>query len=594
MVVTMKYPICYFCGYPATEEGTFYNNGRKIHRCDTCKDLMDKNEELREKRLKKREQRKNNKELKYNPDDDSNLIKLSVNNLPEKWLNNISREFYEREVYLVKNNSRKKAGEILTDYLNERFVRRQLELENPDSDKRETWYIVDTRMSGNMDFEGDTKQQYIIISNAVEKFCSKLIDFFNVSYWGFVFDELSLKSKGKAIIFDMNLTGTLLDVKALKGAIEDGKTIDPHKCIDTPFFFLICEKEAILLNVMKGLKERGYNIGWYGIGTEGYSSTNVIRLLLRFQELKKFYIFVIHDYDVDGIKILLDLKKYFPCESAGLNPIVIDRSGIDLTHFYIKYKSRTGEATKKQLTGAETMINSLELSEEEKEMYHGWIKGCTHRRAELQGLTGHRLSENMELNSARDFIDYIIYLLEETPRIYDLNRYKTPFYYSPDLQEPEITKPSFIDDIRKEIWDKSIGNIIKYLKSKNLETDESWINLFKEKYELMVRTDKILQDLVRRYGKIRKRRYCRKNKRYDESLLGVNKIINHQEDKLWMYHISQNQFLRKVSQRQRQILERLIRRTPEYKEIKDKMEEMRDSIVESLKDIDFGDQNDQD
>jgi len=533
-------------------------------------------------------------EPKYNPDQDENLESFIVKDLPERWLNNIPKELYEKKVYLVKDNSRKNAGEILTDYLNERFVRRQLELQNPDSDKRETWYIIDTRMAGNMDFQGDSEQQYIIISNAIEKYCSKLTDFFNVSYWGFVLDELSLKSKGKAIIFDMDFKGTLLDVNALKGTIIDGKIIDPHKCINTPFFLIICEKESVLLNVMKGLKKKGNNRGWYGIGTEGYSSTNVIRLLLRFQELKKFYVFVLHDYDVDGIKIFLDLKKYFPCESAGLNPIVILRSGIDLTPFYITYKSKTGEATKKQITGAETMINILDITKEEKEQYYDWIKGCSIKRAELQGLTGFRLNENMELNPARDFIEYIEYLLEETTRIYDLNRYREPTLITPDLYEPTINRPSFIDEIIKEITDNSIEKIITYLKNKKLENKDDWIHLFENEYRSMLKTDKVLHNLVKRYGKIKQKRFCRKNKRYKESLLKVDNIIDNQRSKLFRYVENQERFLKKRSSRQKHILERLIKRTPEYIETKDRLEEIRDSILNSIENIDFGDLEDHD
>ncbi len=534
--------------------------------------------------------------LRYIPDQDDNLIKVIVKELPERWLNNISEQFYNKEVYLVADNSRKKTGEVLVDFLNERFVRSQLELEIPDSDKRDTWYLVEERLKdkGGNDFAGNPNQQYISMSNAIESYCSKLCKFFQVPYWGFVMDELTMKSHARAIVFDMELKGTLLDVRTLEGYIDEEKRkfIEPSDFVKTPFFFLICEKEAVLTNIMKGLKKRGYNKGWYGINTQGYATTNVIRLLLKYQNLKKFYVFLVHDYDLDGLTIFFDLKRYFPCESAGLNPILIEKSKINTKGFLQGYKTKSGKARNKQIKGANSVLNDLRIRKEERKVYREWINGCINGRAEIQALTGYRLNENMTQNPARDFVNYIVSLLEDIPRIYDLNRLETINSIAPnDFIYFSFKKPSFIDEIIWEIQENIQNTVKKFLESKNLESVDDWKELLLTKYnslddyDFLEKTCKRIRKIQTIQGRIKAIRIRKKNKKFTKSLLEVEKVLNKQKRNFRDIYYAQNDFLRKRKRRSKKLIERLFKRFPEYREIREKLEELRDSVKESLENI---------
>jgi hypothetical protein len=383
-----------------------------------------------------------------------------------------------------------------------------------------------------------------------------------------------------------------------------GKENPLYKIIhNIPFFLVICEKEMVLESTMNAVRDLGY-LGYLGIGTQGYASTSTIRTLISYAEEihARFCVFVIHDYDIDGIKIMLDMKRYFFCESAGLNPELMDITGLDFDTMKQKYRGSTGEAKPKMIKGAYTLINELYdseiIDETEKEEYEDWIKGCTKGRLELQTLTGKRLEEDMNLNPARDFADYIAYKLEEFDRIWDINRYKKVKSISPEsYYNFYFNEPDFIEEITEEIKEKISNKIQELLESKNLSTTYEWRNLVSEKYTsleeygFMQKTIRNIRRLMIIYGRIKAIRVRRKHKKYTGSLKDVPKVIEKEESKFYSLFRKNNRFLRKRSERLNSLRNRLFLRLPEAKEIKEKLDFLNESVDKALKELEIENEN---
>jgi hypothetical protein len=564
--------------------------------CRRCFDrLMDEGiEEIEEIQEEEEEE-----EEKYNPDLDSNLIKIGVKSLPEKWLKKIPEEHHDKEVYIVVDRSRKETGKELVDILNERFQRKQLGLNNRMANNRDLYYQILTRL-GEIDLKGDSLQQQISLDGAVRSYCEKLQEFFNAPYWGYIQDELEFVATARTTAYSIEGKSYKMDQNMMSNEYF-GK--DKNEFYDlirkTPFFFIVCEKELVVMETMEALRDLGYTEGWLGFNTQGYASTNLIRTLIEYRDTisNKFCVFSLHDYDVEGIKIFLDMKRYFNVESAGLNPELMRRCGIDFTGKGQKYRGASGEAKSATLKGAATIIDGLFengiINTDEKEEYEEWVDGCSKERYELQSITGVRLDEDMDQNPARDYAEYIQYKLESMDRKWDINRLKEPKAIGPDTYEFKIEVPSFISEIIEDLQEKISDTINDYLDTKNLKTVDDWKELLLEKYgsiekheynETLLKTLRKIQGI---YGNIKAIRIRKKNKRYTESLKGVKKVVDKQSRELWNLHYSQNKVLRKKRGRLIRLRERLFKKMPEYQKVRATLEKLQKQITETLDKIEF-------
>ncbi|MCP6718912.1 MAG: hypothetical protein KJI71_01590 [Patescibacteria group bacterium] len=585
----VKYRDCDICGDVAKEECTYVKSGFKHHRCKICYDLEQKIEKIRERRLRKKKEN----DLAKKPEINKNLLRVLVKDLPERWLKNIPEQFYENEVYLVKDGSRKNVGRELLNILNERFVRKQLELKMPPADNRDLWYQVHKRLKGKMDLNGDPLQQQISFDGAVKSFCQKVKKYFKAPYWGYVQDELKIKSKARTVAFTIEGKSYLVDSETITKRWFNNEKNDFYEIInETPFGFIICEKEEVLKSTMRKLREDGYRYGWLGMGTQGYASTAVIRILMEYKKeiSDKFFVFVLHDFDVDGIKIYLDMKRYFHCESVGLNPHLLERVGIDTNSLLQEYKGKSGEAKLFQIKGAMSMIQEIFdknlIDVKEKADLESWINACSKRRLELQSLTGYRIEEDMTQNPARDYAEYIEYLLENDERIFDLNRFGTPKwgeYTWDDISEPNIVdaKPSLIESMREEIINLLSNKIDEYLEE--YDDEDFWRDFVSD---VMEAAEKHLKASTKRKMKIlenHKGEMVKDNEEYDKSLKKVKNYISEQSKELRGIRDKKQRFLRNFINKINDSIELKIEESEEYNEVETNLTNFKESIKETLK-----------
>lgn len=487
---------------------------------------------------------------------------VKVNELSFFNINSIPIDLHNVEVYTLKTRKLTPFSRELTNLLTERFIRKQLGLINQETDYRTIWYeIVDYRLKGK-DLGISMKNPYIAFEKAVKEYCIKLMEYYNVKHFSFVMDNLNITAKGKAIIYDLNLNGNLLDVK----------TLDNFE--NVPFFFLICEKEVILKQTLLSIKNLGYN-GFYGINTGGVGTSAVARLLLRYQEKipYKFHIFVLVDYDLAGMKIFFNLKKYFKnTERIGISLEMIKFLGINKNDLISQYTST--KSLGKQKKDCLTMLNQLNIKFLEKVYYLQEIDNCSKNKIELNALSGYTSEINKNINPCFHYGDYFKYLIEKKKRYYNLNRYRIIKEVLTYTRNCSIDIPLFIKSIKKEI-----NNLI----FNEIDTEKYWINLIKDNYEkfkIFNSYNETKKDIIL---KRKKNIISNSNSDYNGSINRINQYIDNQEVELNKTKDIKDKLILRNVEFQNYILKKEIEVSEEYKNINKSLTKIFKKIKKILK-----------
>jgi len=550
---------------------------------------------------------------------------LRFNVVPTNILDLIGEEYYNEMVYVIENRANKKTGAEVVKVMNERFVQKQLNLNFQSTDKRELFYIIRYNLGGKLDIKGDNKQQGRSIDESIKGYCEKLVEPLDLKYWGYVFDYLDITPKETIIVYDTQMNPIMLSNENI------------NEYTKTPFFLIICEKKETIKATMKEMINRGYDKGFYGLALGGTSTTYNIKLLISLGKPKNFYVFVMHDLDLDGIKIFFDMKKYFPCESIGINPEMLDSSGVSFEDGCEDYKPENRSKTLKYLY--ET-IEKSNFTNEIREMYKKWVFMCENKRFELNSLTALRIREAPTLYKTRDFCNYLIAKIEDPERPWNLNRIR-PLNKKGDLMDfwtiktkiPRVSViPDFIlefdEDIVKdkineehkeyldvltEIGDvitnntynieeklenltgiekKVIDNIIDKIKEghpkifENVDWYDVLQNIYPGKVKKLNNLIKISEKKVR-FSNIKKYiKLTRELKNYIGSIKGSlpENEIKGKEKKLRSY-IYSNSGRPEAKERIKQYdkgLQRNLRRTIEYKETKNDIVNLEDELKERI------------
>jgi len=503
------------------------------------------------------------------------LEEVLVGALPESYIVNIPEDIYDNKVLLVKDNSKTNSSKFLNSILNKRFVFKQLDLELQETTKRELWYDVTKGLKHDFDLKGTPKQQYISLSEAMKSYCEKLRVYLGFEYWAFVLDYLLVETGERALIWDPKDMDSENESKVmtLKGLDNF------EKC---PFFLILCEKVATLKPIIGEMIKRGYKEGYYGISMKGYATSVVIKLLLRLRKIRKFRLFVAHDLDQNGLMIYFDMLRYINCQNIGITPEFLELFKIDKEEVSEPFTAKNKNAVIKATIG---MIDELEIEDSEKDKFIEWSNYCREEKIELNSISSYNLRRDSSRSKVYDLVDCIETFLNEEGNVWDLNRYDQPIYYSPDwLYKPSVSRPKLIGDIISEIQEKATEKIYEFLKSKNLRDDWNWREIIKEDYEKILEGYNKIYGLSKRIGKHRAKRFIRKNRNYKKSLKKISLLreIDEQDRKLQNLTDRQNKDLKKIRKIQRRIFQRLIKKTPEYKEVEEELTELRDNIIEIL------------
>lgn len=333
-------------------------------------------------------------------------------------LKNIPEIYWNQKIWLQVPSKqapiRIETNKRLRDFLNERFILyqlRQLRLrpipitESIEMTKREVWYYIEILAKrDNTPFDGNYKG----FVKAITLYCETIQEKVDVPYWGYVLDVLKIKSKARATVYeeDDKIKGLWKPVGLDKDTLVN--------YTDAPFFLIYCEKEDTITAFLKELLRRGYNKEYfYCLNLGGEASTNAIRLLREYLNIKNFHCFVLHDIDLSGLEIFFDIRKHFNCKSIGVNPDFLEYSGYDFDELSEGYKSEKSRKMVEKKTY--TVFNRLDISIEEREKYLSWIEKCIEKRIELNSITAHKIESDPSVSKVNDFVDYFIHILEEIP-----------------------------------------------------------------------------------------------------------------------------------------------------------------------------------
>ncbi len=344
-------------------------------------------------------------------------------------LENIPKEYWNQKVWIYVKSKRSHlridTNKRLRDFLNERFILYQLRqlslrpipiIESIEMSKREVWYYIEIlAKKNNTEMDGN----YRGFVSAITKYCEEIQERVGVPYWGYVLDKLKIKAKARATIYERDDE----DKDIYKPIGLDKDTL--KKYADAPFFLILCEKEGVITAFLKEIIERGYNEDYfYCLNLGGEATTNVIRLIRKYLNIKNFHCFVLHDMDMKGLEIFFDIKRHFNCKSIGVNPEFLEYCEYDFDDLSEEYRNDAGKklprVSEKLEAGTYTIFNGLNISVEEKETYESWIEMCIERRIELNSITAHKIENDPSVSKTIDFVDYFIHIIETTN--FNLNR----------------------------------------------------------------------------------------------------------------------------------------------------------------------------
>lgn len=320
-------------------------------------------------------------------------------------------------------------------------------------------------------------------------------------------------------------------------------------------FILVCEKKTVKRELLEALRGKGYKLNL--IATGGNSSSDVQEAIISIKESidsedVNFYCLVLHDYDLDGVKIFSTLKQRW----SSVIDVGVNGKFINYLKTQGKYDPRLVEEkrlNKKYQHQLREEIESGLLSEYTLEDFD-YLQGDEPFEVKFNGKTKntrtHWIGKRIEIDAIhveygiQPFIDYILKKIEEECKFWDLSRIGVEEFeleeppnlydYEVEAYEKEITK-NYKKKLRelKEPLNKILDIIIKSAPN----SEESFFKLAKSKFKYVYKTtfggwefdnwkSEEIDELLDLYEDERKREW---SDAYEDDLQEINDQITHYE-----------------------------------------------------------------
>lgn len=217
-------------------------------------------------------------------------------------------------------------------------------------------------------------------------------------------------------------------------------------------FILVCEKKTVTRELLDTLQGEGYKLKI--VATGGHSVSDVQEVVLQIREsidsdIENFYCVILHDYDLDGVKIYYKLKdRYKGVLDVGVNGDFIQ---------YLKkrgnFNPRLVEEQKlnKNYQGElrERMLQSDDYSLEDFDYLQGQPFQTTYRGQPKNHWRGKRIeidAIHVEYG-IQPFVDYILEKIQTECKVWDLSRIGVSEF---ELEEPPDHYQDTIDVLRSK------------------------------------------------------------------------------------------------------------------------------------------------
>ena len=139
---------------------------------------------------------------------------------------------------------------------------------------------------------------------------------------------------------------------------------------------------------------------------------------------------------------------------------------------------------------------------------------------------------------------------------------------------------SFSSDMVSKNSENSNVDLNDFLELYNINDDFEWKSLIENPYRQMVKTSNLLYKAVLQRSATKRRKIIHNNAHYkDKDVIRTpNRIISKQEQKILSKTNNLSKFLRKRTKQLNNVCQRLIKKTPKYKEIITELGENRETL----------------
>jgi hypothetical protein len=198
-------------------------------------------------------------------------------------------------------------------------------------------------------------------------------------------------------------------------------------------FILLCEKKTVSKELLERLKAEGYKVNL--VSTGGYSPSDVQEAVLQIaeeldEEDPTFYFLVLHDFDLEGVKIFFNLRERY----AGVIDVGVNSELIKYLNEQGNFDSRLIEEQRLN----KSLQNQLRLKiEENKSAYT--VNDFQYLQGEMQPNGKEWIGKRIEIDAIHvqygiePFVKYILKKIKEECEYWDLTRIGITDF---ELEEP--------------------------------------------------------------------------------------------------------------------------------------------------------------
>ena len=339
------------------------------------------------------------------------------------------------------------------------------------ADLRNFFYEVRNRfLKANpelMELDTDAQNVYAKFEDVIKNWCMDKGPLFGVEpelYWR-VREKLNLWATGKAICWKNNDIFPIL-------------TETRQRVLEGCSFVLVCEKRTVGDELLKKLTAAGYHLNI--VATVGHSQSDVQEVILAVEDAiedeQNFYVLILHDFDLDGVRIYQTLKQR--------HPGIID---VGVNGEFFEWLKRNGDFDPRLLE--ERCLNKkyqrdlkecLESDDGYTAEDFNYLQGTQTDRLRWEG---HRIEIDAihAAHGIQPFIDYMLYKIQKECKVWDLSKIGlNEFTLSDPANQYKATLDAYLNDIKTAIIDKfeeltePRENIIKIIKQTNYGDLTTW------------------------------------------------------------------------------------------------------------------------
>lgn len=322
-----------------------------------------------------------------------------------------------------------------------------------------------------LEIDSKSKDPYADWETIIKVWCKKRCETFGIptELWWRLREKVNIWPEGRATC--EGESGRFLIDNETRGRVSE-------RCS----FVLFCEKRTVRKELLEKLGEERYRLNI--VATSGHSPTDVQEAVIQIGEGldddPNFYCLILHDYDLDGVKIMFNLKeRYRGVIDIGVNSAfihyLITRGGFDrrLVEEQVLNKNHQGELREKMIRSQDYTLEDFDYLQGQQISEKRW-QG---KRIEIDAI-------HVEYG-IQPFIDYIMEKIKTECRVWDLSRIGVEEHWLEEPKNHYKKSLSKLGDDARSAYEKKLAigsrdNIFNRVIRVLLEVDEELLEVIRK------------------------------------------------------------------------------------------------------------------